>query len=129
MNQGFAVFKEPNSKTICFCKGDVKKLPKEWSVDSIGCGFLISPWSKADEIYIIQSELKMIDIDLMRIEIQSILNELNTSDKQSTSYQEFDEVVLSIQNLIIEGKVEKIVASRQKVDECSIGKLLKIMTI
>ena len=121
MNQGFAVFKEPNSKTICFCKGDVKKLPKEWSVDSIGSGFLISPWSKADEIYIIQSELKMIDIDLMRIEIQSILNELNTTDKQSTSYQEFDEVVLSIQNLIIEGKVEKIVASRQKVDECSIG--------
>jgi len=116
MSMGFAFFREPHSISLQFCKGQVQYLPENWKLDTIPDGFLISPWSHSNEILHIHCQPEKCEFSRVLDELAQIGQFLKSSTAKNTEYVEFENQIHQIKNLILEGKVEKIVASRIEVE-------------
>ena len=112
MSSGFAFFREPDSTTLQFCKGRVQFLPENWNLSQLIDGFFISPWSKSDEILLIQGEPKKCEPETVRTELLKIGEFLKKSSERSTDFADFEHQIIEIKRLISKGGIEKIVASR-----------------
>jgi len=117
MNLSFAFFREPNSLTLQFCKGQLKTLPDKWDLTSIPDGFLLSPWPNSLEIYVIDPLQKEATIEMVLEELIRIQPLLKDSNFTSVSKLEFAQQIKEIQFEIKEGRLEKVVASRNETHE------------
>lgn len=117
MNQSFAIFREANSAQLKICIGDLMQFNSNWNLETIPTGYLISPWHNAENIYQIQGEFEILDIENLISFLEGQKLKLQDSNDISTTFDAFSKEVLSIQNQISLGKIEKAVASRVHVDE------------
>lgn len=117
MEESFAIFREANDAHVKICKGNLVLLQSNWNMNNIPSGYLISPWAKANEIYQIQGEMKILDIENLNSFLEGQNLQLQNTNQVSTSFDSFSTEVLSIQGQISLGNLEKAVASRVHVDE------------
>ena len=119
MTLSFAFFREPNTNTLHFCKGELKILPKYWNLNSISNGFLLSPWANSEQIFLIASDKQEIASNAVLTELKGLESLLSISDHQSVPQIEFTRQIHQIQFDIAEGKLEKVVASRNVAENHS----------
>jgi isochorismate synthase len=116
METSFAIFREANNADVKICKGSLVQLPQNWAMQNIADGFLISPWAKANEIFQIRGQIQSFDMDGLDNFLEGQNLNLSESTQISTSFETFSSEVLSIQNEISLGNIEKAVASRVLTD-------------
>lgn len=117
MDHSFAIFREANSAQLKICIGDLVQLNSNWNLDTIPTGYLISPWHNAENIFQIQGEFKILDIENLNSFLEGQNLQLQNTNLVSTTFDSFSTEVLSIQGQISLGNLEKAVASRVHVDE------------
>ncbi len=116
MSLGFAFFREPQTNSLQFCKGQVQYLPENWKLLDVLDGFLISPWSKSNQILHIHCEPRECEMKMVHHELVQMTQILQFSEERNTEYAEFENQIQHIQSLISGGDIEKIVASRIEVE-------------
>ncbi len=120
MSLSFAFFREPNAQTLQFCKGKLTLLPESWTINSIQNGFLLSPWANSQQIFLIASEKQEIESIAVLNELQNIAPSLNLSNIHSVNKPEFANQIYKIQEEILAGNLEKVVASRIEAEMCTL---------
>lgn len=112
MNNSFAIFREAGDDQIYLCKGRCEKLSGSLELNNIPEGFILSPWAKSNELWLINGTYESISETYILDFLRDIDFELNSSQILSISYSEFEKEVLTIQQEISTLNLEKAVASR-----------------
>ena len=112
MGISFAIYREAGDNRIYICKGSCEKLPKNLELQNLPQGFILSPWTKSDELWCISGPIETISENQVLDFLRDFKFQVSETQFSSTTYNEFENAVLSIQKELELGNFEKAVASR-----------------